>query len=309
MKHRKRSNRMHRLRVVSGLLTIAVLVGAFVFVPSPFDRSAERSRQDLEGRIDRLEQELGEARAALEDEITIRAALDEEIDGLVTELTVAYETRYQAIVDAFAHAADIACAGDTTDGESGLSDVARAAECNARDLHGMAQDLANQPVVCGVLPVEALDGVDLDRCVMLYAHSNEVRVDSLAVTSSAGEGLAVILGTSAPVDAGDTLDVSAYFRVTNELPANVGVAGHLWAYDLDGDRSVQWRIGPSNGDNVDRQRHHMPVALQTVYSVPDTWPDGHRMAVVLKADAHSTATNGDLEVDPNGNLVVRITKG
>ena len=144
---------------------------------------------------------------------------------------------------------------------------------------------------------------------MLYAHSNIVEIDSLAVTSTAGKGFEIVLRTAAPVDAGDTLDVSAYFRVTNELPANVGVGGHLWAYDLDGDVSDQWRIGPSNGDNVDRQRHHMPVALQTVYSVPQDWPAGHRMAVVLKADAHSTATNGNLDVDDNGNLIVRITKG
>lgn len=299
---------VERRQLVAGVLVAVALVTGFFLVPSPFDRAAERQATQLQVRVEALEAELSKTQSALAEESSTRAALDAETETLLADLAASYEAQYESIVTSFADAADIACAGDATPAAEEVSDVARAAECNARDLAGMAQDLADQPVVCGVMPVGAVESRDLDRCVMLYAHSSDVVVDSLAVTSKAGEGFEVILSTAASVDAGDTLDVSAYFRVTNELLATVGVAGHLWAYDLDGDTTKQWRIGPANGDNVDRQRHHMPVAVSTIYSVPPDWPDGHRMAVVLKADAHSTATNGDLEVDRNGNLIVRITK-
>ncbi len=310
MKHARRSTRMSNPRslVVVGLLAVIGLGTAFIYIPSPFDLAADEDRRSLEARLTELEAELSATQAALDAETATRAALDTEIDGLVDDLAAASEAQYESIITSFAQAAEIACQDDPEGGEASLSDVARAARCNAQDLNKIAVDLANQPVVCGVLPVEAVQGT-IDRCVMLYAHSNEVEIDTLPVTASAGEGFEVVLRTSAAVDGGDTLDVSAYFRVTNELAANVGVGGHLWAYDLDGDPSRQWRIGPSNGDNVDRQRHHMPVALQTVYAVPEDWPDGHRMAVLLKADAHSTATSGSLDVDANGNLIVRVTKG
>lgn len=294
--------------VAVGLLAVVGLTTAFIYIPSPFDRSADEERRALDARLGDLETELSATQEALETEAATRAALDSELDALVDDLATANEAQYQSIITSFAEAAEIACPEEPRGGEAGVSDVARAARCNAQDLNTIAMDLANQPVVCGVMPVGAVDGA-IDRCVMLYAHSNAVEIDSLPVTAVAGEGFEVVLRTSTPVDSGDTLDVSAYFRVTNETSANVGVGGHLWAYDLDGDTARQWRIGPSNGDNVDRQRHHMPVAVQTVYSVPEDWPDGHRMAVLLKADAHSTATSGSLDVDANGNLIVRITKG
>jgi hypothetical protein len=51
----------------------------------------------------------------------------------------------------------------------------------------------------------------------------------------------------------------------------------------------------------------MPLLVDTVYTVPADWPDGHRMTVVLRGDAHSTAADGQyLTVDPlYGQLTVR----
>jgi hypothetical protein len=121
-----------------------------------------------------------------------------------------------------------------------------------------------------------------------------------------------------PVDAGDVLDVHGWARVTNDTGRDrgepgytVGVGYHLWAYDADsgqGTAGPWWRISPLKGDNVTRARHHMPLDISTVYQVPADWPAGHRIVVVLRADAHSTAwVKGDtLTVDQSyGHLTVR----
>jgi hypothetical protein len=114
-----------------------------------------------------------------------------------------------------------------------------------------------------------------------------------------------------PVVAGDLLDVDGRARVTNNCGYNIGVGYHLWAYDVDsgqGSSGPWWRISPYNGDNVDPQRHHMPLHISTLYQVPSDWPAGHRIVVVLRADAHSTAwESGDtLTVDQAyGYLTVR----
>lgn len=122
---------------------------------------------------------------------------------------------------------------------------------------------------------------------------------------------ATMLRVVVPVTAGDQLDITAWARVTNDTGYTVGVGWHLWQYDVDdgvpsADR-VWERIGLSCGDNVDKPRHHMPLAITSVYQVPDDWPGGHRMVVVLRADAHSTAAvAGDfLTVDKVGGLTVR----
>lgn len=113
-----------------------------------------------------------------------------------------------------------------------------------------------------------------------------------------------------PVAAGDLLDVTAWARVTNDCGYTVGVGWHLWAYDADSGQGTAgdwWRISLSCGDNVDKARHHMPLAISTIHEVPADWPEGHRIVVVLRADAHSTAwQKGDaLTVDPLGHLIVR----
>lgn len=123
-----------------------------------------------------------------------------------------------------------------------------------------------------------------------------------------------------PLYAGDLLDISGDARVSNAAgyPSGtrytVGVGWHLWAYSYtDPARSSGpwWRISQLMGDNVDPTRHHMPLHISTLYQVPDDWPAGHRMAICLRADAHSTAWNangGDdtLTVDAGyGQLIVR----
>jgi hypothetical protein len=120
-----------------------------------------------------------------------------------------------------------------------------------------------------------------------------------------------------PVAAGDLLDAEGWARVTNDVGVSrgdkgytVGVGYHLWAYDADngqGSAGIWTRISPLCGDNVSRDRHHMPLAISTVYTVPADWPKGHRMVIVLRADAHSTAwVAGDiLTVDQEyGHLTV-----
>lgn len=303
---------------VAGAIALIVALAAVFLVPSPADRRAANERAALSAQAASLGEDLAAERsrldatqAALEQAETERAAAEAELHRLVEELQSAGLAQYNAIVAAFADAAAVACAGyeaDATVGEDAGELARRAAECNANELSIIAGELAAQPRVCGVVPLTAAGTEDLDECVLLYAHSSDVLVDSLAVTDWAGEGLVDVLRASVPVSAGDTLDVSGYFRVTNELPANVGVAGHLWAVDIDSEAPRAWRIGPSTGDNVDRARHHMPITLDTVYTVPRDWPEGDRMLIVMKADAHSTATNGEIDVDANGNLIIRITR-
>lgn len=296
------------------LLLVAALAAVFL-VPSPADRAAQQERTALVDEVDRLRDELAATNERLEatstalgEEVEARRVAEGDLDAAVTELRSLGETQYGSIVTAFTEAAVVACGEDSAGSGTDLP-LVKMAECNSAELAIVAGELASQPRVCGVIPVGAIGGAELDECVLLYAHSDEVLIDELAVTSWAGDGYRAVLQTPVAVSAGDTLDVSGYFRVTNDLPANVGVAGHLWAYDLDGDRTKQWRIGPASGDNVDRARHHMPVTLSTVYQVPADWPVGHRMMIEIKADAHSTATDGDLSVDDNGNLIVRIARG
>lgn len=115
-----------------------------------------------------------------------------------------------------------------------------------------------------------------------------------------------------PVAAGDFLDITAEARVTNDLTYNIGVGWRLQWYDVDDGipwpHATPWpQIGTPSGDNVDRQRHHMPLTLTRAYRVPATWQPGHRMVINLMVDAHSTAwQSGDkLTVDGYGQMVVR----
>jgi len=123
-----------------------------------------------------------------------------------------------------------------------------------------------------------------------------------------------------PLSPGDRLDITADARVTNDCGVpngtryTIGVGWHLWAYTYvgpgisDGD---WWRISHLMGDNVTPDRHHMPLHINRVHVVPEDWPAGNRMVVVLQADAHSTAwaKNGGtdrLTVDAGyGQIIVR----
>jgi hypothetical protein len=153
----------------------------------------------------------------------------------------------------------------------------------------------------------------LEGCTLagLYA-TDEVPASSLPIGLSSGLGYRTLLRVVVPVVAGDVLDVSARARVTNDTAPGytVGVGYHLWMYDADsgqGSAGSWTRISSWCGDNVTRDRHHMPLLTDTVYVVPDGWPAGHRMVIVLRGDAMSTAADGQsITVDRDyGQLTVR----
>lgn len=121
-----------------------------------------------------------------------------------------------------------------------------------------------------------------------------------------------------PVSPGDVLDVDGWCRVTNNCGYLIGVESGLYQYDCDplpaADGTVPtvsarpWTVlGPMIGDNVDPTRHHLPLTISAVYQVPPDWPVGHRMVVVLRVDAASTAAvpGTAVTVDPLGTLTVR----
>ncbi|MFD1278012.1 hypothetical protein [Streptomyces kaempferi] len=145
----------------------------------------------------------------------------------------------------------------------------------------------------------------------LYA-TDEVPATKIKIQPGAGLGYATLLRVVVPVEPGDVLDISGRARVTNDTSPSytVGVGYHLWQYDVDnglGASGVWTRISSFCGDNVDHTRHHMPLLTDTVYTVPADWPEGHRITIVLRGDAMSTAADGQyLTVDPEyGQLTVR----
>ncbi|MFF3034688.1 hypothetical protein ACFVS7_27215 [Streptomyces rubiginosohelvolus] len=158
------------------------------------------------------------------------------------------------------------------------------------------------------------------RLVGFYS-TNEVAATSLPVDLPTNTWR-TILRAVVPAQPGDLLDVSAWFKVTNDIRPTaypVGVGAHLWAYDCDnglGSAGVWERLDPEAGSvgmNVHRDLHHLVLPVEVAYRVPDDWPAGHRMVIALRADAHSTAWDRDgdgvaqdrLTVDPYGRLTVR----
>ena len=158
-----------------------------------------------------------------------------------------------------------------------------------------------QPAATTSAPSLALAGITA---------TDQVVATTLPVDLSA-ETWRTMLRQVVPVDADDVLDIEAWARVTNDTSYTVGIGWHVWAYDVDsglGSAGPWTRISPWNGDNVPPPRHHMPLAIDTVYQIPADWPAGHRITVVLRADAHSTAAlSGDtVAVDQEyGHLTVR----
>ncbi len=146
----------------------------------------------------------------------------------------------------------------------------------------------------------------------VYA-TDEVPATRMKVRTAAGLGYATLLRIVVPVAAGDVLDISARARVSNNTSSpsyTIGFGYHLWQYDVDNGVGAngEWtRISTFCGDNVDPTRHHMPAVTDTLYTVPADWPAGHRMTVVFRGDAMSTAADGQyLTIDPEyGQLTVR----
>lgn len=143
--------------------------------------------------------------------------------------------------------------------------------------------------------------------------TNETTASTLPVGSWAGQLPRTMARLIVPVAAGDVLDIDGRARVTNDasLPRYpVGVETGLWGYDCDdgyGSDGMWWLLDAQTGDNVTPDRHHLPVAITGVYTVPADWPAGHRLVVVLRCDAESTAARADdaLTVNPLTRLTVR----
>lgn len=150
-----------------------------------------------------------------------------------------------------------------------------------------------------------------------FHSTNEVVPASLKVDLSAATWVTV-MRVVVPVEPGDLLDVSAWFKVTNDITPTaypVGVGAHLWAYDVDDGAPVPrppeswWRLDDAGsvGMNVTPDMHHLTLPAALPYQVPDWWPTGHRITIALRADAHSTAwkSGHTLTVDKVGRLTVR----
>jgi hypothetical protein len=155
----------------------------------------------------------------------------------------------------------------------------------------------------------ATDGMTV---AALYS-TNVSTATTLPIGTWSGQEYRTMARVIVPVIAGDMLDCDGRARVTNDAPEpryTVGVSTALWAYDCDdglGSSGPWTQIDVSTGDNVDPARHHMPVAITAVYTVPATWPPGHRIVIVLRSDAASTQAraNDALTVDPLTRLTVR----
>ncbi|MGH3584712.1 MAG: hypothetical protein ACRDQ0_00150 [Pseudonocardia sp.] len=154
---------------------------------------------------------------------------------------------------------------------------------------------------------------DLAGLAMCGFHSTNEVVPSKLKVDLPTTTWATIMRVVVPVAPGDLLDVSAWFKVTNDVGYNVGVGAHLWAYDVDsgqGTAGPWWRlddVAGSVGMNVTKDLHHLTLPVAVPYVVPADWPEGHRIVIVLRADAHSTAwkAGDNLTVDPYGRLTVR----
>lgn len=124
-------------------------------------------------------------------------------------------------------------------------------------------------------------------------HDTQVTASTLPLSKIAMSQMRTMSRVVVAVDPGDILQIIARSRVTNDIGYNTGIGYHLWMYDADdgvpSGQRVWTRIGEYNGDNVNTQRHHMPLHLNDAYQVPATWTPGHHIALVFRADAHSTA--------------------
>lgn len=153
---------------------------------------------------------------------------------------------------------------------------------------------------------------------LLNLYSSSDVVPTTAPISTAPGTFRTVLRKVVSVTPGDVLEVKGWFKVTDDVGYNVGVGAHLWQYDVDnglGSAGVWTRLDPEHGSvgmNVTPSMHHLTTHIHLPYEVPADWPLDpetgayHRMCIVLRMDAHSTAaqTGDTLTVDPYGRLTV-----
>lgn len=142
--------------------------------------------------------------------------------------------------------------------------------------------------------------------------TDETTASTLPIGTWASQFFRTMARVIVPVAAGDSLKIIGRARVTADMPEpryTVGISTSLWGYDCDGALSSSgpwWPLDSSTGDNVTPDRHHMPIVLAGFYHVPADWPTGHRLVVVIRSDAASTAArSGDcVTVDKLTRLTV-----
>lgn len=163
------------------------------------------------------------------------------------------------------------------------------------------------------MTVTSADAADNGATLAAVYSTNETTATTLPIGTWAGQAYRTMARLIVPVNPGDVLDIDGRARVTNDAPLpryTVGVSTGLWGYDCDdgvGSAGPWWLLDTQTGDNVDPARHHMPVSITAVYTVPADWPDGHRLVVVLRCDAASTQARADdaLTVDKLTRLTAR----
>lgn len=160
---------------------------------------------------------------------------------------------------------------------------------------------------------------DWGALTLSSAHTSTDRVtESVPIGSTSGNQKRVLYWLILPVAAGQILRVQARARITNDVDATrrytVGFGFWNDSYDVDDGvpyASKTWtRIGPLYGDNVTKDRHHMPCDVFDDYEIPAGWVAGHRIRIAMRGDAASTSTSrvdGDtLDVDDYGRISVWV---
>lgn len=143
-------------------------------------------------------------------------------------------------------------------------------------------------------------------------HDTQVTATVLPLSTVAGSNFKTMSRIVVAVDPGDIIQIIGRSRVTNDAGYNTGVGYYMWMYDTDDGvpyaQKTWTKIGEMNGDNVNTQRHHMPLHLTDCYQVPPTWPAGHRIALIFRADAHSTAAvaGDNIDVDSGYGCISAI---
>lgn len=144
----------------------------------------------------------------------------------------------------------------------------------------------------------------------MYESTDVVTGSGLPITLT-GCAYRTILRTQVPVNPGDALDVTANARTTDDASEpryNTGITWNMAYYDVDnglGSSGTWYGFGTSEGENITPDSHHLAMSIDRTLLVPSTWTPGHRVAVVLRACAESTAArSGDaITVDPLGELI------
>lgn len=147
---------------------------------------------------------------------------------------------------------------------------------------------------------------------------NELEVASIPIDLATTSGRRLLRVVLPATLAGDVLDITYKFGVTNNAgyPGGtrytVGVGSHIWYYpytDPDGWAHRVQIADMLTGENVTPEMHHLPIDVSFTWRVPADW-DAGRMVLALVVDAHSTAWQvnggGDVLTVESGYAQLRV---